>query len=132
MAASSPLSMDKPVSDSGLNAAPAAGEMGNSSAIKGEAGTGFEKAGDLGEFECGNCSFFDTNACHQGDMMQKSTQPKNPDGSVQVEAEDCCEFVDRQGSNKQASDTSGMTRQGNPAAEHPLQQLRAKPKRMGL
>jgi len=62
----------------------------------------------------------------------------------------CCNFFEPQdesvdsfrcgtckyGSDSQAkseqNDTSGMTGQGNPAAEHPLQQLRAKPKRMGL
>jgi hypothetical protein len=67
--------------------------------IKGEPGTGFEKAGDLGEFECGNCRFFDPKSpgCRQPDMMAKSKQPRLKDGRVQVEHEDCCEYVDRVG-----------------------------------
>lgn len=74
----------------------------NLAAIKGERGTGFEKAGTLGEFECGNCSFFEDKddeggACYQEDMMAKSKELKHEDGSVKVEAEDCCEYVDRVG-----------------------------------
>lgn len=71
----------------------------NSAAIKGEPGTGFEKAGSLGEFECGNCSYFDAaaGACNQLDMKAKSKQPRLMDGRVVVAEEDCCEYVDRVG-----------------------------------
>ncbi len=69
----------------------------NTAAIKGERGTGFEKAGTLGEFECGNCSFFEGQGCYQEDMKEKSKEPRNKDGSVQVGEEDCCEYVDRVG-----------------------------------
>ena len=68
-------------------------------AIKGEAGTGFEKAADLGEFECGNCYFFDASAgaCNQETMKALSKQPRLTDGRVSVEEEDCCEYVSRMG-----------------------------------
>lgn len=68
-------------------------------AIKGEAGTGFEKAANLGEFECENCHFFDAKAgaCNQETMKALSNQPRLADGRVMVEAEDCCEYVDRIG-----------------------------------
>jgi hypothetical protein len=69
----------------------------NLAAIKGEPGTGFEKAGTLGEFECGNCSFFENQGCYQKDMKGKSKEPRNKDGSVEVAEEDCCEYVDRVG-----------------------------------
>jgi hypothetical protein len=71
----------------------------NAAAIKGEPGTGFEKAGDLGEFECGNCEYFDAkaSACSQKDMKKKSKQPRLKDGRVSVNAEDCCEYVSRIG-----------------------------------
>ena len=68
-------------------------------AVQGEAGTGFEKAGSLGEFECGNCKFFDAaaGACDQTDMKQVSKQPRLADGRVVVSDEDCCEYVWRIG-----------------------------------
>lgn len=71
----------------------------NVSAVKGEPGTGFEKAGDLGEFECGNCEYFNAkaSACSQKDMMKNSKQPRLKDGRVSVDAEDCCEYVERVG-----------------------------------
>lgn len=71
----------------------------NASGIKGEPGTGFEKAGELGEFECGNCKYFDpsASACDQKDMMKNSKQPRLKDGRVSVDAEDCCEYVERVG-----------------------------------
>jgi len=69
----------------------------NVGAIRGEAGTGFEEAGKLGEFECGNCKYFEDDACYQKDMMKKSKRKRNPDGSVQVGEEDCCEYVWRVG-----------------------------------
>lgn len=67
--------------------------------VKGEEGTGFEKAADLGEFECGNCRFFDARAgaCNQETMKALSKQPRLADGRIQVGAEDCCEYVDRMG-----------------------------------
>ena len=68
-------------------------------AIKGETGTGFEKAGRLGEFECGNCRYFDAaaGACNQEDMKSLSKQPRLADGRIVVAEEDCCEYVDRLG-----------------------------------
>jgi hypothetical protein len=78
----------------------------NESAIKGEAGTGFEKAADLGEFECGNCEYFDATAgaCDQDDMKEKSKQPRLSDGRVMVAAEDCCEYVERLGKKDKDGD----------------------------
>jgi len=65
-------------------------------AVKGEPGTGFEKRGGKGPFECGNCGYFKNgNACHQKDMMLKSKQPRHSDGTVKVDVPDCCEFVER-------------------------------------
>lgn len=74
----------------------------NAFAIKGESGTGFEKAGSLGEFECGNCKFFDASAgaCDQPDMKAMSKQPRLADGRVSVDAADCCEYVARIGENR--------------------------------
>ena len=69
----------------------------NLKAIRGEPGTGFEKAGRLGEFECGNCRYFRDGGCSQKDMKKNSKQPRLPDGRVKVDAEDCCEFVARVG-----------------------------------
>lgn len=70
----------------------------NVKALKGEEGTGFEKRGTKGPFECGNCEYFKGgNSCHQEDMMKRSRQPKWPDGSVKVDALDCCEYVERVG-----------------------------------
>ena len=68
-------------------------------AVQGERGTGFEKAGDLGEFECGNCRYFDAvaGACNQADMKAMSQQPRLADGRVVVAEEDCCEYVQRMG-----------------------------------
>ena len=75
--------------------------------VKGEDGTGFEKAADLGEFECENCHFFDkrAGACGQSTMMALSKQPRLADGRVQVGPEDCCEYVDRMG-KKESSEES--------------------------
>lgn len=69
-------------------------------AIKGEAGTGFEKRGDKGPFECGNCEYFDGKSCGQKDMMKQSKQPRLANGRVKVDAEDCCEYVERVGEKK--------------------------------
>lgn len=71
----------------------------NPNAIKGEKGTGFEKRGDKGPFECGNCRFF-RQGCDQEDMKKKSKQPRLPNGLVKVDADDCCEYVDRIGQKK--------------------------------
>lgn len=75
--------------------------------VKGEEGTGFEKAADLGEFECGNCFFFDkvAGACNQDTMKRLSKQPRLADGRVMVAEEDCCEYVDRMG-KKESSEES--------------------------
>lgn len=68
-------------------------------AIQGEMGTGFEKAGNLGEFECENCFYFDAvaEACSQETMKALSKQPRLADGRVSVAAEDCCEYLKRMG-----------------------------------
>jgi len=78
----------------------------NQSAIKGEQGTGFEKAGNLGEFECENCSYFDApaGACNQETMMALSKQPRLADGRVSVEGADCCEYVKRIGKKTDSDD----------------------------
>jgi hypothetical protein len=70
----------------------------NQEAIKGEKDTGFEKRGSKGPFECGNCEYFKNgNACNQKDMKEKSKQPRWPDGTIVVDAADCCEFIERVG-----------------------------------
>lgn len=67
-------------------------------ALHGEEGTGFEKRGNKGPFECGNCTYFvGGNACNQEDMKKLSRQPKWPDGTIKVEAADCCEYIERKG-----------------------------------
>jgi hypothetical protein len=78
----------------------------NSSAIKGEPGTGFEKRGDKGPFDCGNCTYFDAaaGACDQWDMKMKSRQPKLDDGRISVAFDDCCEYIERIGKSN-ASNT---------------------------
>ena len=75
-------------------------------AVQGEQGTGFEKAGNLGEFECGNCFFFDASAgaCNQSDMKMLSKQPKLADGRVAVAEADCCEYVQRVGRKDEDKD----------------------------
>ncbi len=79
-------------------------------ALNGDPGTGFEprviNGVDMGPFECGNCRFFNgTNACNQETMMAVSTRPRHPDGTVEVFAPDCCEYVARTG---KAVDTRGL------------------------
>lgn len=70
----------------------------NISALRGEEGTGFEKRGNKGPFNCGNCEYFiGGNACNQKDMMRYSKQEKWPDGTIKVDAPDCCEYVERTG-----------------------------------
>jgi len=70
----------------------------NASAIRGEAGTGYEDENGLGEFECGNCKYFiGPDECTQKDMKKKSKQPRKPNGNVEVEEEGCCEYVWRVG-----------------------------------
>lgn len=69
----------------------------NSAHVKGEPGTGFEKRGAKGPFECGNCEYFKNLSCGQADMMKLSKQPRTKDGRVEVAAADCCEYVERKG-----------------------------------
>jgi len=75
-------------------------------AVQGEQGTGFEKAGNLGEFECENCSFYDAaaEACNQETMKAMSKQPRLADGRVSVAAEDCCEYIRRVGRKDEDSE----------------------------
>lgn len=72
------------------------------SAVKGESGTGFEKRGDKGPFECGNCEYFKSGLCHNKLMMARSKQPKDNGGEVRVNAHDCCEYIERLGSAKRS------------------------------
>ena len=65
-------------------------------AIKGEPGTGFEKRGRKGPFKCGNCAYFGE-GCSQKDMRANSKQPRLPNGNVDVDADDCCEYIERIG-----------------------------------
>jgi broad specificity phosphatase PhoE len=71
----------------------------NQNAIKGEPGTGYE-SGKKGSFNCSNCEYFKDSSCGQEDMMSKSKRPRTKDGRVKVEADGCCEFVDRLGEEK--------------------------------
>jgi hypothetical protein len=66
----------------------------NSASVKGEPGTGFEKRAGKGPFECGNCEYF-KEGCTQKDMKKLSKQPRLPNGNVDVDADDCCEYVER-------------------------------------
>jgi hypothetical protein len=67
----------------------------NVAGIRGEKGTGFEKRGNRGPFECGNCHYYERGKCHQKTMMAESRQPKSKDGYPEVGSEDCCEYVSR-------------------------------------
>ena len=70
----------------------------NVKALQGEEGTGFEKRGNKGPFECGNCEYATgNNACRQPDMMRLSKQSKWPDGTIVIDPKDCCEYVERIG-----------------------------------
>lgn len=63
------------------------------SAIRGEPGTGFEKADAKGPFECGNCRYMAQGACTNAIMKKLSKQPRNEQGNVLVDEKDCCEYV---------------------------------------
>ena len=65
-----------------------------SSQVRGEDGTGFEKRGDRGPFECGNCTYFKDGTCHQSTMTEHSKQPRKGEYPI-VKAEDCCEYISR-------------------------------------
>jgi hypothetical protein len=71
----------------------------DAASVKGEPGTGYEPAGDLGEFECENCEYFraSDSSCGQKTMMKVSKQPKLKNGRVKVDPEGCCEYVERVG-----------------------------------
>ena len=71
----------------------------NPAAIKGERGTGFEKRGQRGPFECGNCEYFEAaaGACGQEDMIEHSKQPRLDVGRPSVAFDDCCEYIERMG-----------------------------------
>ena len=70
--------------------------MINEARIHGEKSTGFEKRGDNGPFECGNCSYM-KDGCIQDDMKKYSKQPRLANGNVKVDKADCCEYVERIG-----------------------------------
>lgn len=67
--------------------------------VLGEPGTGYENPDGKGPFACHNCHHFDKSrsSCDQKQMKAVSKQPRNPNGTVKVEADGCCEFVDRIG-----------------------------------
>ena len=74
--------------------------------VHGEPGTGYEDPGDLGEFECENCEYFDrkSSSCGQKTMMKKSRRPRLPNGRVKVNPEGCCEYVERVGRKDEDKD----------------------------
>jgi hypothetical protein len=74
----------------------------DSSKVKGEPGTGYEPPAGKGPFECGNCHYFrpGNSSCGQETMRKVSKQPRVDGGRVQVEAQGCCEYVERKGSGK--------------------------------
>lgn len=92
--------------------------MINEAEIQGEPGTGFEKRGGKGPFECGNCEYFDGSSCGQDDMMKLSKQPRTESGRVQVSTGDCCEYVERRG-EKLKIPTIYLIRHGNTALNDP-------------
>lgn len=68
------------------------------SQVKGAPGTGFEKSGNKGPFECGNCSHMYKGYCHQSIMIKLSRgMPTDSSGNPKVGEHDCCEYVDRVG-----------------------------------
>lgn len=69
------------------------------SAIQGEAGTGYEGP-DKGPFACHNCEYFKNDYCSNKLMMERSKQPKGNTGLVQVDANGCCEYIERVGGKK--------------------------------
>lgn len=78
----------------------------NTSAVKGEPGTGYEGPDGKGDFECGNCEYFDSDSvsCGQKDMMKLSKRPKLKDGRVVVHPDGCCEYVSRMADDYNADD----------------------------
>jgi hypothetical protein len=69
------------------------------SAIKGEPGTGYE-SGAKGPFRCDNCEYYKNGSCGQKNMVANSKQPLTKDGRRKVDANGCCEYVDRIGAKK--------------------------------
>lgn len=67
------------------------------SAIKGEAGTGYEAPAGKGLFACSNCNYFSAGLCSQPIMMRVSKLPRNGAGKVLVDSAGCCEYVERAG-----------------------------------
>lgn len=74
----------------------------DSSKVKGEPGTGYEPPDGKGPFECANCAYFRSadSGCGQATMKSVSKLPRLDDGRVKVEAQGCCEYVERKGSAK--------------------------------
>ena len=93
----------------------------------GEPGTGFEKAGSKGPFECGNCEYMKDSSCHQPVMLKVSKQPKNTQGFIPVGEHDCCEYVDRVGNmarkasffNSKVQEIQQKTGKGKPHSSSP-------------
>lgn len=68
--------------------------------VQGEPGTGYE-SGAKGSFRCDNCEYFTApDECGQETMKERSKLPRKPNGSVEVDPDGCCEYVDRLGEKK--------------------------------
>lgn len=67
----------------------------------GEPFTDFERGGDKGRFECGNCVHMDfkEGVCLHPIMEAVSKQPRK-NGKPKVDHDDCCKFVRRLGEKK--------------------------------
>lgn len=79
--------------------------MNTKESMSGEPVTGFEKAGELGPFNCGNCIHMSDEVCIHPIMVKLSAQPKKDDG-VEVDADDCCSYVRRKGETKNGAKES--------------------------
>lgn len=70
------------------------------SAVKGDVGTGYEPPAGKGAFQCSNCEYFKADSCGQKLMMERSKQPKLPNGRIKVDSNGCCEYIERIGSKQ--------------------------------
>jgi len=72
----------------------------NSAHVSGEPWTGYEDGDNKGEFECGNCEYYEreTSSCGQEDMKLHSKQPKVAGSDrIVVDKDGCCEYINRIG-----------------------------------
>jgi hypothetical protein len=86
----------------------------DASKIHGEKNTGYEPPDGRGPFNCGNCKYFlrVDSTCGQSTMRAVSKQPKTADGFVKVDAEGCCEYVERKASAKRAAFQEAQDKRG--------------------